>query len=114
MNNIKCHLDLKGSAPAEHNYSSIISYFGDGASWTIMEHIHRLLQRQQDHWNKMNKMEDDYHMRNEWFDSKFSGDLGIEDKKAKLSISNYAHANIWIYALDGIKRLNHLVCTNFR
>ena len=45
LNNIKCHLDLKGSAPAEQNHSSIISYFGDGASWTIMEHIHRLLQR---------------------------------------------------------------------
>ena len=54
-----CHLDLKGSVPAEQNHSSIISYFGDGASWTIMEHIHRLLQRQQDHWNKMNKIEDD-------------------------------------------------------
>ena len=40
------NIDLKGSVYAELNHASIVIHFGDICSWTIVYHMHKLMEMQ--------------------------------------------------------------------
>ena len=37
---------MMGDAPAEQNHASVAAHLGQGANWTISEHVHQLIERQ--------------------------------------------------------------------
>jgi hypothetical protein len=46
LRQIDGNLMMMGSTPAEQNHSSVAAHLGDGANWTISEHVRQLIERQ--------------------------------------------------------------------
>ena len=88
-----CNLRLNDIVPAEINYSSIVNNVGPSDSWRITFQITKLLEKQQNHFNKICTIEDYANMRSECYKSKFDAELGIENERDKIHmyISSLAH-----------------------
>ena len=99
---------MKGSVAAETNHSSITSQLGNGGSFTISEQIVKLMERQHNLYNKTCAMEDNSHIKNTRYISTNVGDIGDQDKCAKIKLSEYAYKNIWEPALKNRVKYQHL------
>jgi hypothetical protein len=60
LKNIVGNLTLRGSVPAEINYSSINRFFGKGANWTLSYQMMILIERQYTHYLSLRKEIDSY------------------------------------------------------
>ena len=80
-----------GSVAAEINHSSAVVYLGEGANWTMEYQIMKLMQRQQPHYIIYCKQEDEESIFNEYYQSKYDGTMGNEDKLAKKALAPHVH-----------------------
>ena len=110
MRNITRNLKLKGSVPAEINHSSIVSNFEPSVSWTITKNLVKQMERQQDRYNQQCKMEDTLTLKSKLYESKYDGQIGIEDKEARLALSTYANDSFWSKSLCAMKIYQHRQC----
>ena len=65
------------------------------------------MERQQDHYNQKYKMEDTATLKNKWYESKYDGQVGVEDKEDRLTLSIYAHDNFWSKSPCAMKKHHH-------
>ena len=101
LRNIVGNLNVHGSTMAEINHSSVVAHLGPGGMMSIMDHVTKLLQRQQHLYNKerMVQIKGDV-SRGRYKKSKFIGDIALEHIKAKKSLSTYAHTELFQVALN--------------
>ena len=83
-----------GSVPAEISHSSTIAYLHEGANWSIAYQIMKLIQRREQHYLIYCKQEDEESIFDEYYESKFDGNMGKEDKLVKKALAPYIHTPI--------------------
>jgi len=76
----------------------VIAYLGQGGNWSIMEHMQKLITRQQDHVKKKRKEEDQLHVQTYKYKSNILGQAGIDDCVAKKVLSAYAYKELFCKA----------------
>ena len=93
---------------AEINHSSVVAHLGPGGMMSIMDHLAKLLQRQQHLYNKERNCEIRGDVsRARYKKSKFTGDIATEDIEAMKRLSIYAHNNLFQSALSQSEFLSH-------
>ena len=65
------------------------------------------MERQQDRYNQKCKTEDTAILKNTWYESKYDGQVGIEDKEARLALSPYVRDTFWSKLPCAMKRYQH-------
>ena len=92
---IPCNMRIRGSTPAEQNHSSIVSILGPGASWSICEHVVKLLERQESQYNKTCKTEDFHNVSAYNHKSQFDGEMMKQDKLARRTLAYYPYKHFF-------------------
>jgi len=99
------NLRMMGDAPAEQNHSSIAAHLGNGANWTISEHVRQLIERQ-------NTLEKSFHHNdNKLYTSSlnFRSDMLGQDKKdeelAKKNLTKYAFVKLFLRTREAATEL---------
>ena len=73
------NLNVMGSTPAEQNYSSIVAFNGNSASWYIVQQLKELLARQQTLFKQKNDQNAQITVNAHRYKSKLDAELAIED-----------------------------------
>ncbi len=76
-------LSLNGSVPAKQNHSSVAAHLGLGASWSIMEQVSKLLERQKHLISKRQKKDIQAIVGTHNYKSRLQDQAGLDDKTAK-------------------------------
>ena len=105
--NITGILNCYGSTVAEQNHFSITAYYRNSDAWTIIYQINKLMERQFYFISKDCTKSDNLFMVQHNFDSEFNGDLRVHDTPARLSLSDYAHKNLWLKFLKRKDNFQH-------
>ena len=99
LHKIVGNLRMMGSTPAEQNHSSVAAHLGNGANWTISEHVRQLIERQ-------NTLEKSFHHHdNKLYTSCliFRSELTLQAKKdeelAKRNLTKFAFDTLF-FGLD--------------
>ena len=93
---------------AEVNHSSVVAHLGPGGLMSIMDHLNKLLQRQQHLYNKERKSEIMSEVSKLKYTSKvFHGNARIEDEVAKVKLSRYAHEELFQKEFKSSTNLSH-------
>ena len=112
LKNIVGNLTLLGSVPAEINHSSICAYFGKGANWTLSYHMMILMERQHTHYLSLRRDIDRYMVEVACHMSKFHGDVGVQDKAARMNLSRYCYDKLWYPSFTKSFHLQFKLCDN--
>ena len=106
------NLSLNGSAPAEQNHSSVVSFNGDTMLGSICEHIKSLFERQQNICNKENDFENDYIVKSHRYISTLDPQFAHEDIMARQVLSNIPHKDYFVKQLKSSEYLQYSRDTN--
>ena len=60
----------------------------------------KLLERQQNYFNKICTIEDNDNVSNKYYESNVDAELGIEDKQVRIYVSSLARAKNWTTSLE--------------
>ena len=93
------NLNLNGTAHAEQNHSSIVSFNGDSLLGSILDHLKSLMERQQHICNKENDLETDNLIRTNHYTPTLDRDMGYEECAAKQSLSQVPHKEYFVKQL---------------
>ena len=66
-----------------------------------------MTERQQDHYNQKNNVEDTSTLKNNWYESKYDGHVCIDDKETRSALSTYTYVIFWSKTLCAMKRYQH-------
>ena len=106
LRQIPGNLRMMGDAPAEQNHASVAAHLGQGANWTISEHVRQLIERQ-------NTLEKSFHHQdNKLYTSSLnfrSERIGIEKKneeEAKRNLTSYSFQKLFLRSVELSKELS--------
>ena len=103
------NLFLNGSAPAEQNHSSVVAHLGAGASWSVVEHVSKLLERQTVLTNKRRTKDSHAYVASLQYKSRLTFQAGDDDESAKKKLSQYAYDKLWLVEYKSSERLQFAV-----
>jgi hypothetical protein len=96
---------MMGDAPAEQNHASVAAHLGDGASWSIPEHVQQLIERQNTLEKQLAHRDNKLYTSTLMYRSKL---IGVEKKNeeiAKKHLTSYAFEHLFVRARDFSKEL---------
>ncbi len=96
LKTIAGNLFLHGSVPAEQNPSSVAAHLGPGASWSVVEQVSRLLERQKLLTAKRQQKESQAYVGSFKYMSSLQDQAGLDDETAKKQLSQYAYDKLWL------------------
>jgi hypothetical protein len=105
LHQIEGNLKMMGSTPAEQNHSSVAAHLGNGANWTISEHVRQLIERQ-------NTLEKSFHNHDNKlytscliYRSDLTGQAKKDEELAKKNLTKYAFDILYFRARANAKEL---------
>ena len=96
LRRIEGNLFLNGSAPAEQNHSSVTAHLGAGASWSVVEHVSKLLDRQTYLTAKRSTKDTQAYVASLKYKSRLQDQAGRDNETAKKQLSQYAYDKLWL------------------
>ena len=109
LRTIEGNLFLNGSAPAEQNHSSVTAHLGAGASWSVAQHVERLLARQTHLTSKRRSKETQSYVGSVHYKSRLQDQAALDDETAKKQLSQYAYNKLWLVENKTSGRLQFVV-----
>jgi hypothetical protein len=109
LKTIEGNLFLHGSVPAEQNHSSVAANLGLGASWSIVQHVTKLLERQKHLTSKRQNKHIQYRVGTHNYKSRLQDQAGLDDETAKKKLSQYAYNKLWLVESKRSSRLQFVV-----
>jgi hypothetical protein len=92
----ECTIFLHGSVPADQNHSSVAAHLGSGASWSVVEQVSKLLDRQRHLTKKRGDKEGRAHVRSFNYKSNLQDQASLDDEMAKKQLSRYTYNKLWL------------------
>jgi hypothetical protein len=105
LRQIEGNLMMMGDAPAEQNHSSVAAHLGNGANWTISEHVRQLIERQNTLEKTFHYVDNKLYTSSLNYRSELVGPGKKHEELAKRNLTKYAFNQLFVRARDMAKEL---------
>jgi hypothetical protein len=109
LKTVEGNLFLHGYVPAKQNHSSVAAHLGPGASWSVVEHVSKLMDRQKHLTSKRQKKDIQAMVGNHNSKPILQDQAGLDDETAKKKLSQYACNKLWLVEYKSSSRLQFVV-----
>jgi hypothetical protein len=109
LRNIEGNLFVNGSVPAEQNHSSVAAHLGAGASWSVVEHVVKLHERQIHLTGVRRQADQKSFVSTGKYKSKYRDQPGHDDETAKKQFSRWAYKHLYHPEFLASRRLQYKV-----
>jgi hypothetical protein len=96
LKTIEGNLLLHGYVPAKQNHSNVAAHLGSGASWSVVEQVSKLLDRQKHLTFKRQKKDIQAIVGNHNYKSRLQDQAGLNEETARKKLSQYVYNKLWL------------------